>query len=86
MLAICALSACGPSQKELQQTKLEAEYKAAMDDLYKPAPLTNYRPDPALVQGACNNAELMELACKKYGTTCDVARLARKQCDQFQGL
>jgi hypothetical protein len=82
-----ALISCGKSEAELEQEahieRLEAKYEAAMDDLYSPDPPADYKVDPALTAGACGNADLMELACKKYGTTCDVAELARKQCDQF---
>ena len=80
------LSACGKSQEEVQQQKLQAEFDSAMDDLYNPEPPPGYKPDAALVQGSCNNAELMELACEKYGTTCEEAKLARKQCEQFKSM
>ena len=64
--------------------RLQEDYDNALGDLNSPIPPPAYRTDPAIVSGACGNADLMELACKEYGTTCDVAKIARKQCEQFK--
>ena len=73
------------AEAERSLNDLEAEYDAAMDDLYSSASPSGYMPDPELQRGQRQAVELNEMICKQTGQNCEAAALARRHYEETYG-
>jgi cell division septation protein DedD len=69
---------------EQHVNRLEGEYEAALDDVRFGGTVGSYQTDPEIVAGQRRVTEMMELACRKYGTSCEEAELMRRQLNEMQ--
>ncbi|MBD3746917.1 MAG: hypothetical protein IE932_11970 [Sphingopyxis terrae] len=73
------------AETERSLGELEAEYNAAMEDLYSSNPPSDYRPDSEIQRGQRQAVELNEMICKQTGQNCEAAAMARRHYEENYG-